>query len=203
MLPGSRLILRRVFTATHGCLDPVKHAAFCRRGFLQLCALLPGLSFRVLFARVSPFWFPLPFDLRVSLWWLLLRASVASLCVQRVHQLRSGPHLQCLCECATPPFSSAFTVAVTFGNATMASTIGHQLDDSLATLQRDLFDAVTDLHARIDVVSSWASRAHQISQRIAFSIERLEFRIRVLEQIAENTDLIDPSSTEGYLHSLD
>ena len=85
----------------------------------------------------------------------------------------------------------------------MASTVGHQLDDSLATLQRDIFDAVTDLRARIDVVSSLASRAHQISQRIAFSIERLEFRIRVLEQIAENTDLIDPSSTEGYLHSLD
>ena len=85
----------------------------------------------------------------------------------------------------------------------MASTVGPLLDDSLATLQRDTLDAVADLHARIDVVHSLASRAHQISQRIAVSIERLEFRIRVLEQIAENTDLIDPSSTEGYLHSLD
>ena len=102
------------------------------------------------------------------------------------------------------PFSSAFTLAVASGNDSMASPAAvHDLDESVASLQRDVFDAIADLHVRIDVIHSLASRAQQISLRLAASIERLEFRLRVLEQIADNTDLVDPRSAEAYLHSLD
>ena len=118
--------------------------------------------------------------------------------------MRSGPQLQCLCESAILPFSSAFTLAVASGNVSMASTAAvYELDESVASLQREVVDAIADLRVRIDVIHSLASRAQQICHRLALSIERLEFRLRVLEQIADNTDLVDPLSTEGSLHSLD
>ena len=77
------------------------------------------------------------------------------------------------------------------------------LEESVASLQRDVFDALADLHVRIDVIHSLASRAQQISLRLAASIEHLEFRLRVLEQIADTTDLVDPPFADAGLHSLD
>ena len=77
------------------------------------------------------------------------------------------------------------------------------LEESLASLRRDVFDAFADLHFRIDVIHSLASRAQQISLRLAASIEHLEFRLRVIEQIADITDLVDPPFADAGLHSLD
>ena len=86
----------------------------------------------------------------------------------------------------------------------MASTAAvRELDESAASLQRDVFDAIAELHFRIDVVHSLASRAQLICRRLAVSVERLEFRLHVLEQIADNTDVVDPLFTEEFLHSLD
>ena len=86
----------------------------------------------------------------------------------------------------------------------MASPVAvRDLEESVATLRRDIFDAVSDLHVRIDVIHSLASRAHQISLRLAASVEHLEFRLRVLKQIADTTDLMDPPFADAGLNSLD
>ena len=78
-----------------------------------------------------------------------------------------------------------------------------ELDDSVASLQQEVFDAIADLHVRIDVIHSMASSAQLLCRRLAMSVEHLEFRLHVLEKTADNTDLVDPRSAEWSLHSLD
>ena len=78
-----------------------------------------------------------------------------------------------------------------------------ELDESVASLQQDVFDAIADLHVRTDVIHSLASCAQLLSRRLAMSVEHLEFRLHVLEKTADNTDLVDPRTGEWSLHSLD
>ena len=76
-----------------------------------------------------------------------------------------------------------------------------ELDDSVASLHRDVFEAIADLHVRLDVIHSMALRAQLLHRRLVMSVEHLEFRLRVLEKTAENTDLVDPRIGEWSLHS--
>ena len=150
----------------------------------SLWALLPGFSFLGVSSGFG-------FDLRV---YSVRQQSLDALC--RALNCRA-------CVCCIVRHSALMLPYSAAASAFMASPASCECDDSLPSLRRDVFEAIADLHARLDVIHSMALRAQLLHRRLVVSVEHLEFRLRVLEKTSENTDIVDSRSGDWSLHSLD